>query len=200
MIKLVKYLVADRKIRRLLRTAPHRALADTGEDEFVRVTGTVEPYDARMLEAPLSGRICAYYSLVVLKRRGFAPAGALATEQEAMPFILQQGSQRAVIDPAHAQISSDYDYKENRMPIAFDSRQRSLLVRHGHGMVIEELLFREATLAIGERIVVFGAATREPDPEASVSDGGYREARPTRLRFTGTARFPLVISDDPRSL
>ena len=205
-IDLVKYLVADRKIRRLLRTAPNRALADVADDAFVRVTGTVEPLDSRVLEAPLSGRICAYYSLVVLEpmRHGsLRRLREVATEQSAIPFLLKAGALRAVIDPAHARVSSGFDYKDARKLTECTDRQRDVLARHDlqfrFSLVGKPATFREAILAIDEPIVVFGAGTSEPQIPIG-SDRGYRDGPPTRLRFTGTSRYPLVISDDPRSV
>ena len=62
------------------------------------------------------------------------------------------------------------------------------------------LRFREAILGIGERIALFGAGVREPDHDSSAGEHGYRDGAPTRFRFTGSARFPLVIRDDVRSL
>lgn len=202
-IDLVSNLIADRKIRRLLRTAPHRSLEDLPENEFARVTGRVEPLDSRVLEAPLSGRICAYYSLVVLERH--RSVRELATEQQGIPFVLAAGTQHAVIDLDHARISSGYDHKRDVRELReLDDRQRAILGHHDlfvhHSFLNRELLFREAVLAVGEQIVIFGAGMREPAPEVPEGERGYRDGLAMRLRFTGTRRFPLVISDDQRSL
>lgn len=59
--------------------------------------------------------------------------------------------------------------------------------------------YREAILAVDERIAIYGAGVREPDPDAAPT-GMYRDSGPQRLRFTGTAEYPLLISGDPRTL
>ncbi|MGE0547772.1 MAG: hypothetical protein AB7O24_15940 [Kofleriaceae bacterium] len=60
----------------------------------------------------------------------------------------------------------------------------------------EEVSYREAIIEVDERVIVFAGGTREPDPDRA-STGGYRDAGPTRFRFTGTERNPIVISDEP---
>jgi len=193
-------MLADRKVRRLLRTAPAATLDALAENTFACVTGTVDMLDARALEAPLSGRLCAYYSIVILARyRGTAEE--LGSEQEGIPFTLRDGTATAIIDPAHATISSGFDHKVD-LPSSdvADERQRALMVRHARTRWAPgELLFREAILGVGERIAVYGAAMREPIPESG-GEQGYRDGGATQLRFTGTARFPLVLSDDPKSV
>jgi len=193
-------MLADRKVRRLLRTAPAATLDALPENTFACVTGAVDTLDTRALEAPLSGRLCAYYSIVILARyRGTAEE--LGSEQEGIPFMLRDGAASAIIDPAHAVISSGFDHKID-LPSSdvADERQRTLMLRHPRTRWAPgELLFREAVLALGERIAVYGAAIREPIPDAD-GEQGYRDGGATRLRFTGTARFPLVLSDDPKSV
>ena len=62
------------------------------------------------------------------------------------------------------------------------------------------LTFHEAILGIGERIALFCAGVREPDRDGGAGEHGYRDDAPMRFRFTGSARFPLVIRDDVQSL
>jgi hypothetical protein len=169
----------------------------------------VQPHRACVLEAPLSGRLCAYYSIEVLGRmrrppsfgrRGDRQPDIVANEDEAVPFELEVDGRRAVIDPADAWISSGFDHRRTG---ATNERERALCMRLGLDRVSFDwahLTFREAILGIGERIALFGAGIREPDHDGSAGEHGYREGAPTRFRFTGSARFPLVIRDDVRSL
>lgn len=200
LVGLLSDMLADRKVRRLLRTAPAATLDTLAENTFARVTGTVDMLDARALEAPLSGRLCAYYSIVILARYR-STAEELGNEQEGIPFVLRDGAAAAIIDPAHAVISSGFDHKiDIPSTDVADERQRAVMARHSRTRWAPgELLFREAILGLGERIAVYGAAVREPIPETA-GERGYREGGATRLRFTGTARFPLVLSDDPKSV
>ncbi len=59
------------------------------------------------------------------------------------------------------------------------------------------LRFREAVFTLDQQLSVLGSGTREADPSPDASHRAYREA-PMRLRFTGSAKHPLVLSDDPR--
>jgi hypothetical protein len=203
---------ADRKLRKLLRGAPERSLVELSEDSFAKLVGRVQPHRARVLEAPLSGRLCAYYSIEVLgemrRPRAFVRRSdgehhlrhIVASEDEVVPFELEADGQRALIDPADAWISSGFDHVRTG---ATDERACALCVRLGLDEVSfdwADLTLREAVLGIGERIVLFGAGVREPDPDRGGGEHGYRADAPTRFRFTGSARFPLVIRDDVQSL
>lgn len=199
---------ADRKIRKLLRGARQTTLGHVPDDAFVRVIGKVEPHAARVLEAPLSGRLCAYYSLVVRVlpyqryRRGGATAWqTLREEQEGVPFELVGEGGRAVIDPTDAWISASFDHKAK----LDDPRAAQIWERLARSFESpRDARIEEATLAIGENVCVFGAAVREPDRSAvhapTTAEMGYRDAMPMRLRFSGTPKFPLVIRDDLHSL
>jgi hypothetical protein len=203
---------ADRKVRKLLRGAPERSLTELSENSFAKLVGRVQPHRARVLEAPLSGRLCAYYSIEVLgtmRRPGVFVRRSdgehhqrhvVANEDEAVPFELEVDGQHAVIDPADAWISSGFDHQRTG---ATDERARALCVRLGLDQVSFDwahLTFHEAILGLGERIALFGAGVREPDRDRGAGEHGYRDDVQTRFRFTGSARFPLVIRDDVQSL
>jgi hypothetical protein len=195
---------ADRKVRKLLRRAPERSLIVLSENSFAKLVGRVQPHHARVLEAPLSGRLCAYYSIEVLgtmrRPRAFVRRSdgehhlghIVANEDEAVPFELEVDGQRAVIDPTDAWISSGFDHRRTG---ATDERARALCVRLGLDEVSfdwADLTFREAVLGIGERIVLFGAGVREPDRDRGAGEHGYRaDALPVH-------RQRAVPAGDPR--
>lgn len=195
-----------RRLRKQIRQAPRFRLAELPENTLARIAGRARPLGQRALAAPLSGRTCVYYSVTVLARMAGVTTGSrslkvLATEQEAVAFMLEDEGHRAVIDPRNAQISTPYDY-ESRSRAVFDASpdQRELLVRHElvnrNWFDTIEVLYREAVIELDEQVVIVGGGTREPDPDA-IPTGGYRDGGATRFRFTGTDRMPLVISDEP---
>jgi len=200
-------LLADWRLRRQLRAAAPAELATLAESSFARLTGAVRPTGKRLLEAPLSGRPCVYYAIHVISASGPSPRHShteIGSEQEAMAFLLDDSTGRAVIDPDHARFSVGFDHvSESKAAFDADPRQRAVLDRfglvHRDWFGTEHLIYREGVLELDERISVLGAGVREPDPDAAPT-GMYRDGPPTRMRFTGTARYPLVISDDPRSL
>lgn len=199
--------LAERRLRRRMREAPLVALVDAPEDALLRVIGAVRPLGGRVLEAPLSGRLCVYYAVEVLESTAptvadplpLAGSRVIASEQEGVAFVLDDGSARAVIDPAHATIAAAFDHVSTSVA-AFDAapEQRELLIRHDlvrrNWWNTTSLIYREAVLELDRRIAVVGAGTREGDPDAVVT-GLYREGVAWRLRLTGTARFPLLITD-----
>jgi len=196
-----------RRLRRRLRKAPLSALATLEENRFARIVGVVRPFERRLLEAPLSEKLCVYYSVKVVSASGPMRNAAhteIGGEHEGMRFQLDDGTATAVIDPAHAQIDTAFDYETvSKSALDADDTQRAMLarleLRHPDLWQTDRVLYREAVLEADEQIAVYGAATREPDPDAAPT-GTYRDGRPLRLRFSGTARFPLMISDDPRTM
>jgi hypothetical protein len=205
LVGLARHWLEDRRIRKLLRVARSYSLATLPESTIGRVVGVARPFEQRVLEAPLSGRICVYYVIELVELRPATPARLLATEQEGLSFVLEDDTGRAMIDPAHARCSCAFDHEsESKAAFDADPRQRALLERHSlvrrDWFQTQGIRYREAAITIDERIAVLGAGVREPDPAVPPQgERGYRDDGPTRMRFTGTARYPLVLSDDPRS-
>lgn len=199
-------LFADVRLRRQMRKAPRADLASLDDNTFARITGTVRPFRKRLLEAPLSGRHCVYYSITVLAvldgRRGHSTE--IGSEQEAMTFVLEDETASAVINPAHARISVAFDFvSESKAAFDADERQRAVLERlslvRRNWFTTDRLLYREAIIGCDRKLAILGAGVREPDPDAPPT-GMYRDSGPQRLRFTGTAKYRLLISDDPKAL
>lgn len=200
----IEQYLADRRLRGTLKQAQPFALAEMPENTLGRVVGMVRPLEKQLIEAPLSGRLCVYYDVTIEPQHGEDSTSlrVLASERDAIPFVLQAGEARAVIDPAHAQLSVAVDYFVRWQNA--DARARVLLDRHGLGertpAFADGWICREAILEADETITIVGAGVREADPDAPPTSGGYRDnVGRTRLRLTGSARFPLIISDDPRS-
>jgi len=206
LVELISSFRADRKIKKLLRGAKARPLTELRESEFVRVTGNVEPHRARVIEAPLSGRLCAYYSIVVRgpivtsfsmrpsRRRIYRTYGE---DDSGVAFELEADGTRAIVDPTDAWISSGFDHKTG----VDDARARAVVNRLAiDPRLWDSLILQEACLAVGEKIVVFGAGVFEPDRTTAMGEQGYRDGGAMRFRFSGTEKFPLVIRDDLQDL
>ncbi len=149
-----------------------------------------------------------YYSVTIRARAHFMVAAEtfqeyLATSQDQVSFLLEDGAHHAVIDPTNARISCERDHRSTSKA-AFDATpaQRELLERHNlmhqDWWNTASLEYLEGILAVDEPILVLGGGTREPDP-GGMSVAGYREAARTRYRFASTKRFPLMISDDRKA-
>ena len=190
---------ADRKHRKWLRKAPTFSIVDMPENTFAKIVGHARPFRERALEAPISKRLCVYYDVSIDQMsENNSLVRTLTSVQDGIPFVLEDHTGVAVIDPAHAFVSSGID----AITTANDDtklNERELIARTGLRIARGTALrFREAVLEIDEMVAVYGGGIREPDPEG-VAAMTYRDGAPTRLHLTGTAKFPLFISDDPRS-
>lgn len=221
------YLGSELRLRRTLRRAPRWSLATLPEDTFGRVTGAAHPFEGQQLTAPLTGRPCVYF-IAIVEQRGARDGNhvrwtRLALERRSVRFVIEDGGHRAIVDPRRARVTLDFDHARTteRLPLALrspappqdaggpaitteDSRQGEFLARHHlvnrDWSKLIELRYREAVIEVGERIAVLGSGIREPDLEARPDGDAYRAAGGTRLRMTGSRRYPLVISDDPSTL
>ena len=223
----VAYLGSELRLRRILRRAPRWSLASLPEDTLGRVTGAAYPFEGEQLTAPLTGRPCVCFIAIVEQRgrRGGNRArwSRLAIERRSVPFVIEDGGHRAVVDPRRARITINFDHMDwsERLPLPvrkpeaprvggtsgiMTQSERQAQFLDAHHLVnrdwssLIELRYREAVIEVGEKIAVLGSGIREPDHEARPDGNAYRAMGGTRLRLTGSRRYPLVISDDPSTL
>lgn len=197
------YFGQGQRLKRQLRAAKPWLLRELPEDTHGKVVGRARVL-RETLAGPLTGRPCVYYIATVEQQRSTGRSTywkTIITESRGVPFVLEDGTGRAIVDPSGAQMALDFDgnSKSGTFNDA-DPNQEAFLQRHGQsseGWVFNKSLrYREAMIEVGETISVLGSGVREPDPEASPA-GEYRGAPATRLRLTSSARFPLIVSDDP---
>ncbi|MEZ4368921.1 MAG: GIDE domain-containing protein [Kofleriaceae bacterium] len=198
------YFAEGPRVRRMMRKAPLRRIADWPEGQLGRIAGTIA--DGPALEAPLTGRRCVYYLVTVDERRRSGKRShwsELAREERCVPFAVLDGSGRALVDPAQAQVLSGTDARSRSGTFDDpDPREAAFLARHREdGKSFfgfnQKLRYAEAVLEIGERVAVVGMPLREPDPDAVAQVSGYRDGPPTRVRVgPGPAGGPFV-TDHP---
>jgi hypothetical protein len=163
-------------------------VADVPDGKICRIDGIVGEY-ASTLRAPLSGRACVYYMVLVEE------SGRTWTEREGVAFGLEDASGRAVIDPSSARVALLLDHREDLKALRDATPQQdAVLLRHGYDVRgAGDLIFYEAVIAVGERITVVGAGSRELDG-ASDRESGFRDPPATRLRVKGSDTEPLCIA------
>jgi hypothetical protein len=189
------------RIRRQLRGAPRVAIGELEEGRTGRLVGKVG--EGQTLQAPLTGRSCVFYEATVEQYRSNGKSGSwreVAREVRGVPFALDDGTGRAIVDPSGARVAVDIDMTTRSG--TFDDPtpvEEEFLSRHGlraTGWVFNKSLrYREGVIEIGETIAVMGQGVREPDPDAAGKAVGYRSGPPTRLRLGGSARHPILLSD-----
>ncbi len=194
------------RIRRQLRAAPRVDIGELGEGRTGRLVGRVG--DGETLQAPFTGRSCVFYEATVEEYRSSGKTGSwrqVVREARGVPFVLDDGTGRAIVDPGGARVDVDIDMTtrsgtfDDATPI-----EEQFLTRHGlrsTGWVFNKSIrYREGVIEVGETITVMGQGVREPDPEAVGQVGGYRSGPPTRLRLGGSSRHPILLSDAPDTL
>jgi hypothetical protein len=198
----------EARVRRALRRTPVSKVRDVAESTSARIVGRVAEFDPP-IRGPLSGRTCVYYEAVVEEYRSSGKSGSwreIIKERRGVPFIVDDGTGRAIVDPTHVKLDLHADQKsksgtlDDATPV-----EEEFLARHGKkssGWVFnKKLRYSEAAIEIGEQVTVLGRSLREPDPDGvGAGAGGYREGPPTRLRLAGVPDAPVLISDQPSNL
>lgn len=181
---------------------PAASLATLAEGTPGLVTGTIEAAGS-LLDAPLSKMPCVYWAInigeYVDSLRG-NPYRGLGTAHDVVPFMLRDDDgHRALVEPRNVRIFV-IARRHQESAAAFDAtnEQRALLERFGlverNWFNTSRMKYHEAILVPGDRITLAGAGTRETDLDAaSRSAGLYRDAPPTRMRFTGGPTQQLII-------
>jgi hypothetical protein len=192
------------RIKRAIRKAPRTLIADFPEHGAAKIVGTVRLLD-ESIPAPLTKRDCAYYETTVEEHRRRGKHSRWVTiirESGGVPFLLEDSSGRALVDPRGARVALVVDNKSRSG--TFDdatAEEEEFLQRHNRQskgwFLNRSLRYREGVLEIGETVTVFGAGVREADPDGAGQAGGYRELPPTRIRLGGSSKSALMISDDP---
>lgn len=189
------------RIRRALRRARRVSIADAREGSVVRLQGRVAA--GATLVSPLSSRRCVYYLVIVEERVSTGRSNAWHVrirESRGVPFVIDDGTGRALVDPTNAHVDVDLDITQRSG--TFDDptpAKLEFLAHHGvqgTGWLLNKpLRYREGVFEIGEAVAVLCQPVREPDPDAISATPGYRDGPPTRLRVSGSPDMRILLSD-----
>ena len=199
------YFSEAQKIKRALRAAEHVPIANYPHGGIKRVIGVLS-VEGDMLSAPLSGRQCAAWEVVVEEQRSSGKSTSWYTivrQVEAVPFLVEDETGRAHVDPSGAQLVVTAD-RHSRSGTFDDPtpEERAFLDRHGEeatGWVFNRTLrYREGVLEPDELVAVLGqGAVSYDDAPDMQHQGGYRApAASKRLDIRAAGGHPLYISDD----
>ncbi|MBL8626625.1 MAG: hypothetical protein JNK64_35380 [Myxococcales bacterium] len=181
--------------RRGLAGAVRASMATAPEGARVHLVGTIA--DGEHLLAPISRRPCVYYAVAIEEEVG-TTWQVVYTDQRAVPFVVSDGTGRALIDAAGAEIEVDAGRRTGTLDrAALEALGAAAPIRlHGNSALRgPRLRYREVAFPLGATLAVIGAAVREPDPDAIKAVTGYREGPPTRLRLGRSAAHALWLSD-----
>ncbi len=196
---------ADQKARRAMRSTPRRTIREVIEGERARIVGRA--HVATPVRAPLSGRQCGYWRVVVQEYRSRGRSGSWVTvvdEHEGVDFVVHDDSGKALVKTAHVHAVLEKDAKYGsgmfnsptpELEAFLDSRGIS-----SKGLLFNKRMrFREGVVEHGELVAVVGVGRWERDPEETARAGdGYRTAEmPQRLVVDAMEDgSPLLLSDE----
>lgn len=189
------------RLLRWMRRQPRRAIADAVDGAVVRLVGQVT-VSGTPLQAPLTGRPCAAWRIVIEEYRSNGKTGSwhqVGEAHDGVEFVIDDGTGRAWIEPRAARVEMVFDQTTRSGTLDDPTAiEEGLLLRlgiSGRGWLFNKSLrYREGALEPGETIAVVGQVHREPDPAGG--GGGYRTA-PMRTRMGGAGERGLVITDEP---
>lgn len=198
------YFSADQRTKRKMRSIPRRAIGEVMEGEVARVVGRVR-VDAP-LTAPLSGRPCAYWRVVVEEKRRRGKHSywqTLVDEEEGVDFFLLDDTGKAKVQVSYTTAVLHGDSRGGSGFLNEPTPElEAFLSSRGHstqGWIFNKTIrFREGIAEPDETVAVVGAARWERDPdEAAAAGEGYREAvMPKRLVLSAPSEGPLLLSDE----
>jgi E3 ubiquitin ligase len=168
------------------------AIGRVPDGEVGRVAGTVRAHQRRLL-APLTGRPCVYYEVIV-EQVAASGLRLCFVECETVPFVLEDGSGCGIVEPRGAEVAAAFDHTEELTEYDQPTpEQAAMLARNSRRGERSSLRFREALIVEGERVTVVGTAFRRPDLQSPV-EVDYRAAPPLGLRIVTTDTQPMSIA------
>ena len=199
----------DRRIKRALKRVRATPIGEARDGKAVKIVGEVV-YAGRSIEAALSGRACAYYSVRVEEYRSHGTRGGhwrqILREDVGIDFYVRDATGVALVripgGNTGAYPALVWDRKARTSPILANDPDLDRFMS-ARGVSVEGRFFRknlrgyEGVLEAGERVAVGGLARWMPDPDAA--GGNYRET-PKRLVLEASESLPLFLSDDPAAL
>lgn len=195
---------AEQVARRAMRAVPRKAIRDVAEGEKARIVGSVEL--AQSIAAPLTGRACAYWRVVVQELRGGKNRRwvTVIDEHEGVDFFVRDESGKALIktELVTPLLEKDAALSSGFLNDATPELEAFLAARgrSSKGWVFNKSMrYREGVVEHGETVCVVGVGRWERDPDERAGAGaGYREAEmPMRLVMSSPDDGNLLLSDEP---
>jgi hypothetical protein len=193
---------SEKHFRRELEAYPEALVSKASG--AVRVTGRIR-CAAELLSAPLSGRACIGYEIVVEAKTGayqpygLRPTSRLVAAREVCPFLLTDESGTARVDtsgPLRLGLLTDYvgvtdgDYPGKHQALSVLLESKGVVATDSLGCWAR-LRYAESVIADDQLVCVGGPSNREVDP---TGDRSGPRVPPLRLVLRGTEAQPLLIA------
>jgi hypothetical protein len=194
----------DQVVRRAIRRVRVTKIQDVEEGEKTRIVGRAR--GTHTLRAPLSGRACLHWRVVVeeyrstLSRFSSGTWDTVTDDSQGTDFYIDDDSGSALVRAARVQVVLTTDARSSsdfRRP-ASPALER-FLSRHGHSSRNKRIRYGEGIVEAGETVTAVGIGQWETDPDASPHAGdGYRNMiKPRRLVLESPHEEPILVSDEP---
>ncbi|MFK5890105.1 MAG: hypothetical protein QM486_05180 [Flavobacteriaceae bacterium] len=202
LIFLVGYYSKKAVVIRTLQKFPKTAISSLQENQLVKVMGKAKPIK-EVLNAPLSGRKCVYYSVKVEQKSGGRNQHwvTIIDDEIAPNFLIESYSGKALIKMKNfkSYFIEDAIYKSGHFNDATNKLEHYLEV-HGKKSISflglnKTLRYKEAVIEVGEKIAVMGTVKYE-----NISPYGLTDSYSKIPVLQSIAKNKLIISDDPKAL
>lgn len=187
-------------IIRKLRKTPNKKIKDFQNGDFAKIVGEVELTE-ELLIAPLSGRPCTYYYIIVEEKVSTGKSSRWSTlieEEITNNFIIREDDNIALIDTEFVKsyLVPDRDYSSGFLNDA-TSNLEEYLNDHGYestgffGMN-KTIRYKEGIIEPGEEVAVAGVG--------EWTEESYEFPNKKILKITAQREHLVFLSDDPSAM
>jgi len=202
-IFVVIYFNKKAQIMRKLKNAPYRDIKNFTSGETAKIIGNVEFVDSALI-APLSGRKCSYYSILVEQKIESGKSSSWRTiieEEVSSKFVIKQDSSYAFIADGKLKsyIVLDKNFSSGFLNDASENLQTYLQSKgkdsEGFFGMNKALRYSEGILEENEPIAVYGKGEWRNSEELDLPFSYERV-----LVITAPENDSVYLSDDPDTL
>ncbi len=196
-------------IKREIGHLPRVLIDQFPESAVGKIVGRLVYVD-EPLRAPLTGRCCAQYRVIVEEYRSSGNSGSWHTiieDEKSRDFMLWDETGEALVRMSGAQVAvtKDTHYRSGTFNDATPLLE-SFLAKHRHqstGVFFNKnLRYKEGVLEEGEEVAICGMGRWEnyPDPSTPSTASGSHDERSKLLIISNSKQVPLYVSDDYKIL
>lgn len=191
------------RIKRKLKKARIKRVSSFYTNDVAKVVGKVEFVD-EPIRAPLSGRECSYYHIIVEQQKSSGKSShwhTIINETRQCKYLIRDGNSYAFVEDGNLK---SYIVKDKKFRSGFLNDATPELERYlrQHGKTSENLLgmnktirYREGILENGEQVAVYGKGRWKEADQL-----GLPEAYGRVLVISAPDNEAVYLSDDPSTL